>query len=93
MLNRKLLGHFQSLNPIPPWLFLEPVTPWGVYLTPPSNFKTTIAIDMKLYPKVDNYKKFQFELFLENFILLFVSYDVIKFKTIENNRIFNKFIF
>ena len=48
---------------------------------------------MKLWPEVDNYKKFQFELFLENLILLFVSYDVIKFKTIENNGIFNKFIF
>ena len=48
---------------------------------------------MKLWPKVDNYKKFQFELFLENFILLFVSYGVIKFKTIENDRIFNTFIF
>ena len=48
---------------------------------------------MKLWPKVDDYKKFQFELFLENFILLFVSYDVIKFKTIENNGIINKFIF
>ena len=48
---------------------------------------------MKLWPKVDNYKKFQFELFLEDYILLFVSYDVIKFETIENNRIFNEFIF
>ena len=47
---------------------------------------------MKLWPKVDDYKKFQFELFLENFILLFVSYDVIKFETIENNGIFDKFI-
>ena len=65
----------------------------GGLFDPPSNFKTTKAIDMKLWPKVDNYKKFQFELFLENFILLFVSYDVIKFKTIENNGIFNKFIF
>ena len=48
---------------------------------------------MKLWPKVDNYKKFQFELFSENFVLLFVSYDVIKFKTIENNRIFDKLKF
>ena len=48
---------------------------------------------MKLGPKVDNYKKFQFELILENFFLLFVSYDVIKFKTIESNGTFNKFIF
>ena len=47
---------------------------------------------MKLGPKVDNYKKFQFYLFLENCILLFVSYDVIKFETIENNRIFDKVI-
>ena len=52
-----------------------------------------MAIDMKFWPKTDNYKKIQFELFLENFIILFVSYDVIKFKTIENNGIFNKFIF
>ena len=52
---------------------------------PPSNFKTTNTVDMKLWPKVDNYRKFQFKLFLENFILLFVSYDVIKFETIENN--------
>ena len=62
-------------------------------MTPPSNFITTKDIDIKLWPKVDNYKKFQFELFLENFIVLFVSYDVIKFKTIESNRIFNKFVF
>ena len=48
---------------------------------------------MKLWPKVDNYKKFQFDLSLENFNLLFVLYDVIKVKTIENNSIFNKFIF
>ena len=48
---------------------------------------------MKLWPKVGNYKMFQFELFLENFLLMFVSYDVIKLKTIENNGIFNKFIF
>ena len=48
---------------------------------------------MKLWPKVDNYKKLQFELSLENFILLFAFYGVIKFKTIENNRNFNKFIF
>ena len=34
---------------------------------------------MKLYPKLDNYKKFQLDLFLENFIILFVSYDVINF--------------
>ena len=47
---------------------------------------------MKLWPKVDNYKKFQFELFLEDYILLFVFYEVIKFKTIENIRIFKKFI-
>ena len=62
-------------------------------IDPPSNFKTTEAIDMKLLPKMDNYKKFQFDLSLEYSILFFVSYDVIKFKTIENNRIFNKFIF
>ena len=48
---------------------------------------------MKLRPKVDNYKKFQFELFLENFILVFISYDVTKFKTIENNEIFDKVTF
>ena len=48
---------------------------------------------MKLGPKEGNCKKVQFDLFLENFILLFVSYDVIKFKTKEDNRIFNKFIF
>ena len=28
---------------------------------------------------LDNYKKVQFDLFLENFIILFVFYDVIKF--------------
>ena len=43
-----------SVNPIPPWLFLEPVTPWGVYLTPSSNFKATKAIDLKVYQKLDN---------------------------------------
>ena len=47
---------------------------------------------MKLEPNMDNYKKFQFNLFLEIFILLIVFYDVIKFKTIENYRIFKKFI-
>ena len=41
---------------------------------------------MILYPKLDNYQKFQFHLFLENFIIWFVSYGVIKFQTIENNR-------
>ena len=70
---------FVNFNPIPPWLFLEPVTPWGVYLTTPSNITTTKAIDMKLYPKLDNYQKFQFDLFLENSIAWFISYDVIKF--------------
>ena len=62
-------------------------------MTPLSNFKTTYPIDMKLGSKIDNYKKFQSYLFLENSILLFISYDVIKFETIENNRIFEKFIF
>ena len=61
----------------------------GGQVDPLSDFKTTKAIDMKLWPKVDTYKKFQFGLFLENFILLFISYDVIRFKTIENNGIFN----
>ena len=70
------------MNPIPPGKFLEPVTPVEGLFDSASNFKTTEAIDMKLWEKVHNYKKFQFELFLENFILLFVSYDVIKFKTI-----------
>ena len=42
---------------------------------------------MELRPKMDNYKKFQFDLFSENFIILFISHDVIKFRTIENNRI------
>ena len=59
---------------------------------PPSNFKTTYAIDMKCWPEIDNYDKFQFDLSLENLILLFVSNDVIKFKTMENDRIFNKSI-
>ena len=61
-------------------------------MTPPSNFKTTKATDMKLLPKLDNYKKFQFDLFLENHILLFVLYDVIEFETIKNNRISYKLI-
>ena len=47
---------------------------------------------MKVGPKIDNYK-FQFYLFLENCILLFVFYDAIKFETIENNKTFDKFIF
>ena len=37
-----------DLSPIPPRLFLEPVTPGGGLFDPPSNFKTTKAIDMKL---------------------------------------------
>ena len=56
-------------------------------MTPSSNLKTTKAIDMKRYPKLDKYKKFQFELFLEKVMLLFASYDVIKIKIIENDRI------
>ena len=48
---------------------------------------------MKLWPEEGNHKKFQKDLFLENFILLFVSHGVIKFKTIENNRIYNKSMF
>ena len=32
-------------------------------------------------------EKFQFDIFLENYILLFVSYEVIKFETIENIHI------
>ena len=79
-------------NPIPPGLFLEPVTPRGGSIWPPSHFKSTKAVDMKLWPEVDNYKKFQFEQFLENFILLFVSYDVSKLKAIENNWILNTFL-
>ena len=51
------------------------------------------TIDMKLGPKEGNCKKVQFDLFLENFILLFVSDNVIKFKTIEKYRILKKFIF
>ena len=47
---------------------------------------------MKCWPEIDNYDKFQFDLSLENLILLFVSNDVIKFKTMENDRIFNKSI-
>ena len=77
---KHMTGYF---NPIPPCLFLEPVTPWGGFIDPPSNFKTTKPIEKKLWPKMDNYKKFQFDLFLENFITLFVFYDVIKFWTIE----------
>ena len=65
----------------------------GCQLDPLSNFKTTQPIDMKLGPKIDNYKMFQSYIFLENCIVLFVSYDVIKFETIENNRILDKFIF
>ena len=42
---------------------------------------------------MDVYKKVQFDVILENFILLFVFYDVIKFKAIENNIIFKKFLF
>ena len=40
-------------------------------------------------PKSDNYKGFQFDLFLENLITLFVSCDVINFETIENNGNFS----
>ena len=36
------------LNPIPPGLFLEPVTPGEGLFDPPSNFKTTKAINLKL---------------------------------------------
>ena len=32
---------------------------------------------MKLQPKFVNYKMFQFNIFLENFITLFVPYDII----------------
>ena len=48
---------------------------------------------MKLRSKVDNCKKFQFKLILENLFLLFASDDVNNFKTIENNGTFNRFIF
>ena len=72
-----------TFNPIPPGQFLEPVTPRGGSIQPPSNFKTTKAVYMKLLLKLDSYKKFQFDLVLENVILLFVSYDFIKFKIIE----------
>ena len=51
----------------------------GGHFDPLSNFKTTYAIDMKVGRKIDNYKKFQFYLCLENCMLLFVTYDVIKF--------------
>ena len=43
---------------------------------------------MKLWTKVDNYKfqynnkKYKFELFLDNFILFYVSCDVVKLKMI-----------
>ena len=48
---------------------------------------------MKVELKIGNYKKFQFYLFLEIYILLFVSYGVIKFETIENDSILDKFTF
>ena len=49
---------------------------------------------MKLLQKMNNYKSFDFiYLSLENYILLFVFYDVIKFEIIENNRILEKLIF
>ena len=49
---------------------------------------------MKLLQKMNNYKSFDFiYLSLENYILLFVFYDVIKFETIENKRVFDKFIY
>ena len=39
---------FYTLNPIPPGLFLVPVTFGRGSILPPSKFKTTKAIDMKL---------------------------------------------
>ena len=49
---------------------------------------------MKLLQKMNNYKSFDFiYLSLENYILLFVFYDVINFETIENKRVFDKFIY
>ena len=84
---------WQEVNSIPVGLFLEPVTPREGLFDSSSNFKTTKAIDLELWSKVDDFKKFQFDLLLEIFILSFISYDVIKFKTVENNGIFDKFIF
>ena len=43
---------------------------------------------MKVGPKIDNYKKFQFYTFLENVMLALVSYEVNSFKTIKNITIF-----
>ena len=34
---------------------------------------------MKIQPKLDDYKKFPFDFFLEIFITCFVFYDAIKF--------------
>ena len=66
----------------------------GGLFDPLSNFKTSKPIKMKLLQKMNNYKSFDFiYLSLENYILLFVFYDVIKFETIENKRIFDKFIY
>ena len=44
----------------------------------PKNLKTAKTIEMELLPKLDNYKKFQLDLFLKNVITLFVAYKVIK---------------
>ena len=82
-----------NVNPIPPWLFLELITPGGGSIWPPFDLKSTNAIAMKHWPEVDNYKKFQFYLLLEKLILLFVFYEVIKFKTMENITILNKILF
>ena len=61
----------------------------GGQFEPISNFKTITAIDMKLLPRVDNYKMFRFYLFLENCILLPFSNDVIKFEKIEIEFLIN----
>ena len=72
LLTLLLPGYFRSL-----WLSGE-----GLFNTP-SNY---ISYWNETLAKGDIYNKFPFHLFLENYILLFVTYDVIKFGTIKNNN-------
>ena len=43
-------------------------------------------MDINLWPKLNNCEKFRFENLLENYIVSFLFFDVIRYEIIENNK-------
>ena len=75
------------------WVILRMGGLGGCFWPSLFNFKTSRAIDMKLWSKMNNYKKFQLYIFLEKsypFVCVLWRHQVWK---IESNIIIYKFIF